>query len=402
MSTCTHFADVVEFDPAINDTPSIDDTTLVFQPVLGWLADLANSNDTPLWIKGANRRYVFANSGYAALFGMTPSEMLGQCDDDLLAPESARMSAARDHAVIARGELVSEETTLQTVDGEPLPVRITQRRLMHRGRPGGTVGWLKSHSKPRDNWEAREQRLLFQFSQAAHEVRSPLSGMVGMARLLADDPGLTTKQTRFLAAIKNCGQHLLGVADDMVDLGRACAGKLTLVPEKIDMEQLLGDVAQWVRPDIEAKQIAFRMQPFAVPAHKAGQRWLVDPLRLRQLLLNLLGNAVHHTDSGHVELRVSVAPCGADSKADQPEHVRLRFEIEDTGDGMTPDQLSQLFCFDKKLGSSADAPREPSGGLGLLISRRLARAMGGELQVSSERGKGTLFSFEINTATCDA
>ena len=223
-------------------------------------------------------------------------------------------------------------------------------------------------------------------AQMSHELRTPLNAIIGYAQLLKRDRHLLNdRQAAGLATIHESGQHLLTLINDILDLARVEAGRMVLYPAAVHLGTFLQVVVDIMRVKAEEKGLAFEyaLAP-DVPAAVT-----VDETRLRQVLLNLLGNAVKFTDRGTVSLRVSRIPSAAGDDA----CVRLRFEVADTGIGMGAQQLGRLF---QPFEQVADMPRRAGGtGLGLAISQQLVRLMGGDIDVASEPGKGSTFWFEL-------
>jgi signal transduction histidine kinase/CheY-like chemotaxis protein len=223
----------------------------------------------------------------------------------------------------------------------------------------------------------------------SHELRTPLNGILGFAHLLLQDASLGDRQRRGLGIIKSSGDHLLTLINDVLDLSRIEAGKLDLYPLRFELAALLKVVSDIARVKAEEKSLHFHFdaQP-GLPAAVVG-----DDKRLRQVLLNLLANAVKFTDDG--EVRFSVAQLGAGDGA-----VRLRFEVADTGIGIAPDQLQRLF---QPFEQAGEVERRAGGsGLGLSISRQLVRLMGSDITVDSTPGRGSRFAFELSLAVAEA
>jgi PAS domain S-box-containing protein len=219
-------------------------------------------------------------------------------------------------------------------------------------------------------------------SSMSHELRTPLNAILGYAQILRLDQTLGERQQKSVATIEQAGQHLLALIDDVLDVARIEAGKLDLHPETVLLVAFLRAVGDIVRVRAEQKQLRFVLDaPPGLP--RAVQ---VDERRLRQVLLNLLGNAVKFTDRGQVELLVQVEPA--------PQfRARLRFEIRDTGVGIDMSDAPRLFRPFEQVG---EARRRSNGtGLGLAISRELVRAMGGDIEVEGRPGAGSAFRFAI-------
>jgi signal transduction histidine kinase/CheY-like chemotaxis protein len=222
-------------------------------------------------------------------------------------------------------------------------------------------------------------------AQMSHELRTPLNAIIGYAQLLKrDGHELTERQAAGLATIHESGQHLLTLINDILDLARVEAGRMDLHPAAVHLGAFLRLVADIMRVKAEEKGLSFHYT--LAPDLPAAVT--IDETRLRQVLLNLLGNAVKFTDHGTVTLRVLAAPGGTDNGT-----VTLRFEVVDTGIGMSAQQLGRLFHPFEQV---SDMPWRAGGtGLGLAISQQLVRLMGGNIEVASEPGRGSSFSFEL-------
>lgn len=215
-------------------------------------------------------------------------------------------------------------------------------------------------------------------SNMSHELRTPLHGVLGYAQILRRSPDTSTEQFENLEAIERCGQHLLTLINDILDLTKIEAGQMQLDLQATNLRQLLEDVRMIVaqRAQIKGLQLDLALAP------DLPETVTTDAVKLRQILLNLLGNAVKFTEHGSITLRAT--PSSAD---------HLRFEVIDTGVGIAADKIESIFDpFNQaRNGRSIDGT-----GLGLAINRSLIRLIGGEIfQVESEPGKGSRFSFQI-------
>jgi signal transduction histidine kinase/CheY-like chemotaxis protein len=225
-------------------------------------------------------------------------------------------------------------------------------------------------------------------AQMSHELRTPLNAIIGYAHLLGRDrQQLTERQASGLESIHESGQHLLTLINDILDLARVEAGKMSLHPAAVNLATFLQVLANIMRVKAEEKGLGFGYA--LAPGLPAAVT--IDETRLRQVLLNLLGNAVKFTDSGKVSLRVLPAP--PNDETESPDTARLRFEVADTGIGMTAQQLARIFQPFEQVATTQR--REGGTGLGLAISQQLVHLMGGKIDVTSEPGKGSTFWFEI-------
>jgi signal transduction histidine kinase/CheY-like chemotaxis protein len=219
----------------------------------------------------------------------------------------------------------------------------------------------------------------------SHELRTPLNGILGYAQILQRDRSLTAKQQHGLMVIEQSGDHLLALINDILDLAKVEAGKIVLYESDFNLSSLLNGVSELIKIRAEQQGIEFYLEADSdLPECVHG-----DERRLRQILLNLLGNAVKFTDQGCVTLTVRVNPT---ENLESPKKM-LYFQITDTGIGISPEHLEHIFEPFEQVG---EQKRHAKGtGLGLAISKKLVELMGGQLHVSSQLNLGTQFGFEL-------
>ncbi len=214
----------------------------------------------------------------------------------------------------------------------------------------------------------------------SHEIRTPMNAVIGFANL-ALKTQLTPRQSNYISKIRDAGDSLLAVINDILDFSKIEAGKLEINEVDIQLDRVLANVVAVVNYKAQSKGIEFLLGvDDDIPQYLSG-----DPVRLSQVLTNLVGNAVKFTDKGRVELKVDLLERNA-------REARLRFRVSDTGIGMTEQQISNLF--QPFFQADTSTTREYGGtGLGLTISRRLAVMMGGDISVDSRPGSGSTFTF---------
>ena len=223
----------------------------------------------------------------------------------------------------------------------------------------------------------------------SHELRTPLNAVIGYSYWLSRG-NLDPKQRTAVDAIRSSGEHLLAVITDILDLAKIEAGKLDLQPVAFDLTACLAELDQMFRLRAEEKGLDFAV----ALAREVPAQIVADPKRLRQVLINLLGNAVKFTDAGSVTLRVERL------EGEGGETARLRFTVEDTGVGIAGDQLDAIFRPFEQVG---DASRHAGGtGLGLSITRQIVETMGGTICVDSTLGQGSRFVVEANIGLTQA
>ncbi|NDJ25434.1 response regulator [Nostoc sp. B(2019)] len=230
----------------------------------------------------------------------------------------------------------------------------------------------------------------------SHELRTPLNGILGYAQILQRDNTATPKQKNGLSIIQQCGSHLLTLINDILDISKIEAKKLDIYTNDFNLENFLLGVRDICSIKAEQKEISFKYEVI----NQLPTAINTDEKRLRQVLINLLGNAVKFTERGGVTFKVEVVEDSKNEKSsieNQKTNIniwRIRFQIEDSGVGMTPEQLEKIFLPFEQVG---DSKRKSEGtGLGLAISRQIVEMMGGNIQVESIPNQGSKFWFDLN------
>jgi hypothetical protein len=278
-------------------------------------------------------------------------------------------------------------------DGHPVPVMYSTHPMIRDGKTIGAVTSVVDMSTQRAAAEAREQALLAAehlarvrsefLANMSHEIRTPLNGVLGFAEIGYRNCEDSTKARNAFAKIRASGQRLLGVINDVLDFSKIEAGKLNIERTEVRIAEVVDHTVDLVRDRAEAKRLALRVELAPdLPGH-----CLSDPLRLGQVLLNVLSNAVKFTEQGGVTLSVS-------GQAD-----RLCFRVADSGIGMSEAQLADLFK-PFQQGDASATRRFGGTGLGLAISKRIVELMHGSIVVDSRSGQGTTVEFSLPFIPC--
>jgi signal transduction histidine kinase/CheY-like chemotaxis protein len=219
----------------------------------------------------------------------------------------------------------------------------------------------------------------------SHELRTPLNAILGFARLLCNDPHATPDQRRSFDIITRSGEHLLDLINGVLDMARVEAGRVVLEIAPFRLPELMRDVTDLLRPRAEAKGLELALElPENPPAVVQG-----DEGKLRQVLLNLAGNAIKFTPCGRVALRLKHRP------ADEPHRSRIALEVEDTGSGIAPEDQARIFEPFVQLGHQSELK---GTGLGLTIARQFVGLMAGTIRVESRPGQGAKFIVDLELA----
>jgi PAS domain S-box-containing protein len=341
--------------------------------------------------KGRDRRYLGSNRSFAAEFRCGEGEdVVGKCDKSLgVSSEEAALFADMESRAI---ELcTSQFQRLRRTSSGGHPIVVETRRIPMRDCNGDLIGVLGIHEDVTEMERAREameaNRAKSEFlAKMSHEIRTPMNGVLGMAELLLGTD-LDEHQRNLAETVFRSGEALLRVLNDILDFSKIEAGKLELDCAPFRLHDHIEEVMELLSKHAQKKGIECILHiESGVPETVAG-----DSLRLRQILTNLVSNAVKFTSRGEVFVRVFPIE-------EQGEAFLIGFEVKDTGIGIPKEGLSRIFnAFDQLDGSTSR--RFGGTGLGLAISRQLCELMGGEISVESTHGKGSTFRFSVRLKT---
>lgn len=351
-------------------------------------------DNTPMvvFIKDTEGRYLLINQAFREMFAVADEAIIGKTDFEIDSPQNAQRYREADELVIATQDHVVLEEKLMR-NGKESDLLIAKFPLFDRQGKVYGVGCIATDISERESQrqqliEARlkaenAERLQEQFlANMSHEIRTPMNGIIGMTNILAET-NLNAQQKEFLDIIRHSSANLMGLINDVLDLSKIKAGKLSIEQTAFELPVMMRNALAPFQLPAKEKQIELRYQPSDLLP-----RWLLgDPLRITQVLTNLLSNALKFTSEGSITVNVHPHEQKGNKNL-------LRFDVTDTGIGIAPDRVDHVFeSFEQ---AEAGTARKYGGtGLGLTISRNLAHLLGGELQVSSEEGIGTKFSLII-------
>ena len=372
----------------------------------------------PVFYKGRDGRYLGCNAAFAEYLGRPKEQIVGATTYDVAPKDLADRYAAADAELFSRTGTQIYEVKVRWADGSLRDV------VMHKATfacgsetVSGLIGIIaditerkQAEQQVRRLKDELEQRVLERTAQLeasnaelvsakdaaeganraksvflanmTHELRTPLNAILGFAQILKNDAAIPEDKRRQIAVIDRAGNHLLSLIDSVLEISRIEAGRMNVHNEAFDLGVVLASVEDMARVRADVKGLKFTVERSCdLPACVSG-----DAARLRQVLLNLLGNAVKFTDHGRIGLRVHALGEG-----------RLHFEVTDTGSGISEQDRDKIFH--PFYQTEMSIAKGDGTGLGLAISREIVQQMGGELTVASEPGKGSTFEFAIPLAT---
>ena len=293
----------------------------------------------------------------------------------------------------AHGEFVqfmathpAPDGSLHHIDFSLSPIKNEDGKVVYLVPEGHDVTQLKRteeelHRAKAAAESANRAKSVF-LANMSHEIRTPMNAILGFSQLMQQDPALPPEQRARLDTITRSGEHLLALINDILEMSKIEAGRTTAAPTTFDLHALLDDLDRTFRVQADAKGLRWQVE-----RAKDLLRYVVtDEGKLRQMLINLLGNAMKFTQEGGITLYVA-------ANTGEPQNLRLIAEVEDTGMGIAKDEMDRVFGHFEQATS---ATQEQSGtGLGLAISREFARLLEGDITLSSEVGKGSVFRIDI-------
>ncbi len=359
-----------------------------------------------IWYKSAQGVYLAVNPRFSSLIGLAPEEIHGRQDKDLLSEQLYNNSRDNDNAVLESGVATFDEYRISFADGHEEILDIVRTPIFAadgsiRGILG--VGRNVTSRVNAENELRQTQKDLIQavadankasqsksefLARMSHEIRTPMNAIIGMTnitkRKLGENDCTKDDLLPHVHQIESSSMHLLGLLNDILDISKIEAGKIELSEESFDMAKLVDDVSSIISPRCNSKNIEFSVNIDGLEHN----RFTSDVLRLRQVLINLLGNAVKFTpELGSISFRL-------EQKERKDGKSLVSFSVADTGIGIAEDKLKSLFAPFEQGGGHITRMYGGTG-LGLSISRSIAMLLGSDINVKSEEGKGSEFFFSL-------
>ena len=352
---------------------------------------LVDAQGDAIFRRDASSRLTYANEAFFKLFDLEPSRAIGYPFAPELHPES-RDPLFGSFGDLARGQTHYDQHVRTTagwrwISWKDYAVRDGQGRLIEVQSVGRDITERKALedalTEARDNAEAASRAKSGFLATMSHEIRTPMNGVLGMGRLLLETD-LKPEQRTYAEAITQSGEALLSLIGDILDFSKIESGTLTLDEDEVDVRGLVAGVAELLGPRAHAKNVEIT----TMVARDVPQAIRGDHVRLRQVLTNLMGNAVKFTETGGVCVALSMAKNGD----------VLKVEVRDTGVGVPPQKRQEIFQ-EFVQADSSHARKFGGSGLGLAISKRLVETMGGQIGVEPGPENGSIFWFTVPTIT---
>ncbi|HLF88395.1 MAG TPA: response regulator, partial [Anaerolineales bacterium] len=344
---------------------------------------LLNTSPVAIVILDNNHQIVSCNPAFENLFGYSLAEIIGQNLDELVTTKESREEATKYTRSVLTGKTIHEFGLRWRKDGSRIDVELLGVPVFLDGEMVGVLGLYHDVTEllqARREAEQADRAKSDFLANMSHEIRTPMNGVIGMLELLLDTK-LTNDQKDYAETARSSAESLLSLLNDILDFSKIEAGKLTLELIDFDLRTTVEGVVYSMAHRAEEKSLEFiYLINYDIPSRLIG-----DPGRLRQILVNLIGNAIKFTREGEIIVRAFLDQIGEN-------RVILRFAITDTGIGIPPDR--QAAIFERFSQADSSTTRQYGGsGLGLAISKQLANLMGGEIGVDSQPGKGSTFWF---------
>ncbi|CAD5768509.1 aerobic respiration two-component sensor histidine kinase ArcB [Escherichia coli] len=361
-----------------------EETQIQLEQQSSFLRSFLDASPDLVFYRNEDKEFSGCNRAMELLTGKSEKQLVHLKPADVYSPEAAAKVIETDEKVFRHNVSLTYEQWLDYPDGRKACFEIRKVPYYDRvGKRHGLMGFgrdITERKRYQDALERASRDKTTFISTISHELRTPLNGIVGLSRILLDTE-LTAEQEKYLKTIHVSAVTLGNIFNDIIDMDKMERRKVQLDNQPVDFTSFLADLENLSALQAQQKGLRFNLEPTLPLPHQV----ITDGTRLRQILWNLISNAVKFTQQGQVTVRVRY-----------DEGDMLHFEVEDSGIGIPQDELDKIFAMYYQVKDSHGGKPATGTGIGLAVSRRLAKNMGGNITVTSEQGKGSTFTLTIH------
>ena len=361
-----------------------EETQIQLEQQSSFLRSFLDASPDLVFYRNEDKEFSGCNRAMELLTGKSEKQLVHLKPADVYSPEAAAKVIETDEKVFRHNVSLTYEQWLDYPDGRKACFEIRKVPYYDRvGKRHGLMGFgrdITERKRYQDVLERASRDKTTFISTISHELRTPLNGIVGLSRILLDTE-LTAEQEKYLKTIHVSAVTLGNIFNDIIDMDKMERRKVQLDNQPVDFTSFLADLENLSALQAQQKGLRFNLEPTLPLPHQV----ITDGTRLRQILWNLISNAVKFTQQGQVTVRVRY-----------DEGDMLHFEVEDSGIGIPQDELDKIFAMYYQVKDSHGDKPATGTGIGLAVSRRLAKNMGGDITVTSEQGKGSTFTLTIH------
>ena len=361
-----------------------EETQIQLEQQSSFLRSFLDASPDLVFYRNEDKEFSGCNRAMELLTGKSEKQLVHLKPADVYSPEAAAKVIETDEKVFRHNVSLTYEQWLDYPDGRKACFEIRKVPYYDRvGKRHGLMGFgrdITERKRYQDALERASRDKTTFISTISHELRTPLNGIVGLSRILLDTE-LTAEQEKYLKTIHVSAVTLGNIFNDIIDMDKMERRKVQLDNQPVDFTSFLADLENLSALQAQQKGLRFNLEPTLPLPHQV----ITDGTRLRQILWNLISNAVKFTQQGQVTVRVRY-----------DEGDMLHFEVEDSGIGNPQDELDKIFAMYYQVKDSHGGKPATGTGIGLAVSRRLAKNMGGDITVTSEQGKGSTFTLTIH------
>ncbi|HAI3446887.1 TPA: aerobic respiration two-component sensor histidine kinase ArcB [Escherichia coli] len=361
-----------------------EETQIQLEQQSSFLRSFLDASPDLVFYRNEDKEFSGCNRAMELLTGKSEKQLVHLKPADVYSPEAAAKVIETDEKVFRHNVSLTYEQWLDYPDGRKACFEIRKVPYYDRvGKRHGLMGFgrdITERKRYQDALERASRDKTTFISTISHELRTPLNGIVGLSRILLDTE-LTAEQEKYLKTIHVSAVTLGNIFNDIIDMDKMERRKVQLDNQPVDFTSFLADLENLSALQAQQKGLRFILEPTLPLPHQI----ITDGTRLRQILWNLISNAVKFTQKGQVTVRVRYDEGGM-----------LHFEVEDSGIGIPQDELDKIFAMYYQVKDSHGGKPATGTGIGLAVSRRLAKNMGGDITVTSEQGKGSTFILTIH------